>query len=111
MTEDLVSYHSTTIIDAYPNSLPCIPCDILYSIKLKVHVFTSFKLNIRLDLEFVFHRLENIVGIEENAGNQHFLLFPQCVQKTFSSGGGGSSKVSLCGEGLNYQTENLLCSR
>ena len=23
---------------------------------------------------------ENIVGKEENAGNQHFLLFPQCFQ-------------------------------
>ena len=23
---------------------------------------------------------ENIVGKEENAGNQHFLLFPQCCQ-------------------------------
>ena len=26
-------------------------------------------------------RVENIVGKEENAGNQHFLLFPQCFQK------------------------------
>ena len=27
-----------------------------------------------------FNSLENIVGKEENAGNQHFLLFPQCFQ-------------------------------
>ena len=29
----------------------------------------------------VCHMVENIVGNGENAGNQHFLLFPQCFQK------------------------------
>ena len=29
----------------------------------------------------VFHRVENIVGKGENAGYQHFLLFPQCFEK------------------------------
>ena len=28
-----------------------------------------------------FDRAENIVGKEENASYQHFLLFPQCFQK------------------------------
>ena len=28
----------------------------------------------------VFHRVENIVGNGENAGHQHFLLFPLCFQ-------------------------------
>ena len=28
-----------------------------------------------------FDRLENIVRKGENAGYQHFLLFPQCFQK------------------------------
>ena len=28
----------------------------------------------------VFDRVENIVGKGENAGHQHFLLFPQCFQ-------------------------------
>ena len=32
---------------------------------------------------FVFDRIENIEGKGENAGNQHFLLFPQCFQKAF----------------------------
>ena len=32
----------------------------------------------------VFDRIENIVGKGENAGSKHFLLFPQCFQKTFS---------------------------
>ena len=29
---------------------------------------------------FVFDRVKNIVGKGENAGFQHFLLFPQCFQ-------------------------------
>ena len=29
----------------------------------------------------VFDNVKNIVGKRENAGNQHFLLFPQCFQK------------------------------
>ena len=29
----------------------------------------------------VFDRVENIVGKGENAGHQHFLLFPQSVEK------------------------------
>ena len=28
----------------------------------------------------VFDRVENIVGKGENAGYQHFLLFPQCFE-------------------------------
>ena len=31
-------------------------------------------------LKFVFGRVENIVEKRENAGYQHFLLFPQCFQ-------------------------------
>ena len=29
----------------------------------------------------VFDRIENSVGKGENAGYQHFLLFPQCFEK------------------------------
>ena len=29
----------------------------------------------------VFDRVENIVELGQNAGYQHFLLFPQCFQK------------------------------
>ena len=32
-------------------------------------------------LKLALHRVENIVENGENAGNQHFLLFPQCFQK------------------------------
>ena len=41
---------------------------------------------------FVLNGVENILGKGENAGNQHFLLFPQCFQ---------SQKCGLCGKGLN----------
>ena len=32
---------------------------------------------------FVSDREENIVGKEENASYQHFLLYPQCLKKPF----------------------------
>ena len=32
---------------------------------------------------FAFDKVENIVEKGENAGYQHFLLFPQCFQKSF----------------------------
>ena len=35
---------------------------------------------------FVSHRVENIVRKGENADKQHFLLFPQHLQKTFPYG-------------------------
>ena len=41
--------------------------------------------------------VENIAGKRENAGHQHFLLFPQCFQKVSVS---GSVKSGLCGKGL-----------
>ena len=37
-------------------------------------------------LKLVLGGIENIVGKGENAGNQHFLLFPQCFQKPSLSG-------------------------
>ena len=37
-------------------------------------------------MKFVLGRVENIVGKRENAGNQHFLCFPQCFQKLSSPG-------------------------
>ena len=43
------------------------------------------KLNVTQNVKVVFHRIDNIVGKEEIAGYQHFLLFPQCFQKPFSS--------------------------
>ena len=39
------------------------------------------KVNVNEKLKFVLRRVENIVEKGENAGHQHFLLFPQCFQK------------------------------
>ena len=45
-------------------------------------------------LKVVFHSVENIVRKGENAGYQHFLLFPQCFQKAFYLGAGGGRQNS-----------------
>ena len=39
----------------------------------------------KLDITYIcfFKSVENMVGKGENAGLQHFLLFPQCFQKYF----------------------------
>ena len=50
------------------------------------------KINVTEKLKFVLRRVENIVGKGENAGYQHFLLFPQCFQKASFQ---GSLKVGI----------------
>ena len=44
------------------------------------------KINVTQNLKFVLGRIENILGKEENAGYQYFLLFPQCFQNACFSG-------------------------
>ena len=44
----------------------------------KLKAFADDKLNVTQSVKVAIHRIENIVGKEENAGYQHFLLFPQC---------------------------------
>ena len=58
----------------------------------KLKAFADNKLNVTQNVKVVFHRIENVVGKEENAGYQHFPLFPQCFQKAFSS---SASKVII----------------
>ena len=41
---------------------------------------------------FLFDRAENTLGKGENAGDQYFLLYPQCFPKPSSS---GSLKVGI----------------
>ena len=41
---------------------------------------------------FFFDRIENFVGKGENAGYQHFLLFPKCFPKVSDT---GSSKFVI----------------
>ena len=47
----------------------------------KVKVLADNKINVAQMMISGFDRAENIVGKGENAGYQHFLLFPQCFQK------------------------------
>ena len=58
----------------------------------KLKAFADDKLKVTTKFNVVFHRIENIAGKEENAGFQHFLLFPQCFQNAFSS---SASKVVI----------------
>ena len=46
----------------------------------------------------VFDKVENIVGKGENAGYQHFFLFPQCILKRLLS-----QKVSFCGKWVDHK--------
>ena len=47
----------------------------------KLKAFADDTVNVTEKLKFDLGRVENIVGKGENAGYQHFLLFPQCFQK------------------------------
>ena len=70
-------YSSTRRFNPLPDdTILCLP---------KVRAFADDKLNVTQNIKDVFHRIESIVGKEENAGYQHFLLFKQCFQKAFSS--------------------------
>ena len=47
----------------------------------KLKAFADDTSNLIEKLKFVLGKVENIVGKGENAGHQHFLLFPKCFQK------------------------------
>ena len=70
--------------------------------------FTDNKLNVTQNIRVVLHRIENIVGKEENAGYQHFLFshnvffkrrFPPVHQKS-----------SLCRKGLKGFLNSVVTS-
>ena len=48
----------------------------------KLKAFADDNSNVAQMVQFFWDRVENIVGKGENAGYQHFLLFPQCFQKS-----------------------------
>ena len=52
----------------------------------RLKAFANDKINVTKKLKFVLGRVENIIGKGENAGNQHFLLFPQCFQNASYTG-------------------------
>ena len=47
----------------------------------KLKAFADDNLKAAKMMISLYDRVENIVGKKENAGSQHFLLFPQCFQK------------------------------
>ena len=61
-------------------------------LETKLKAFADDKINEAQMMISVFDRVENIAGKGENAGYQHFLLFPQCFQKASSL---GSLKVGI----------------
>ena len=50
----------------------------------KLKGFADNKIDVNGILKFGLGRVENIVGKGENAGYQHFLLFPKMFSKAFS---------------------------
>ena len=48
----------------------------------KLKALADNKIKVTEILKIILGRVENIVRKGENAGYQHFLLFPQCFQKT-----------------------------
>ena len=50
----------------------------------KLKAFADEKLKVAQMMNSVFDREENTVGKGENAGYQHFILFPQCFPETSS---------------------------
>ena len=58
--------------------------------------------------KFVLGGVENIVGKGENAGYQHFLLFPQCFQKASFS---RSLKVVLVWQRLHRMSSECINSQ
>ena len=58
----------------------------------KLKAFADNKLNVTKMMISLYDRVENTVGKGENAGYQHFLLYPQCFPKPSSL---GSLKVRI----------------
>ena len=52
----------------------------LWAYPTRKHLQTTYQNVARMAITLL-NMVENIVGKEENAGHQHFLLFPQCFQK------------------------------
>ena len=75
-TLSVVSSISCAIFNSLPNN------NVLDWTKFKALLRT----NVATIIISVFDRVENNVGKGENAGYQHFLLFPQCFQKYSFSG-------------------------
>ena len=49
-------------------------------------VFADEKIKMAKNLKFAYEGVEKNVGKGENAGYQHFVLFPQCSQRSYFLG-------------------------
>ena len=61
----------------------------------KLKAFAEDRIDLAQMMISVFNRIENIVGEGENAGYQHFLLFPQCFRKVFFLGSLAEPYISV----------------
>ena len=68
--------------DRFTTGFYSLPLDEIVN-KSKLNASADDKINVTQKLKFKLGKVENIVGKRENAGCQHFLLFPQCFQKAF----------------------------
>ena len=66
---------------SYKYDVPLPNNKILDLSKLKANADDKILVNVIEKLKPDFRRVENVVGIRENVGYQHFLLFLQCFQK------------------------------
>ena len=76
-------------IRASANTFTLHPFNSLQTTKIWTSLLKAFadsNINVNQELKFALGKVENIVGKAENAGNQHFLLFPQSFQKALSTG-------------------------
>ena len=69
-----------SISTPYGSSFNPLPNDKLLD-WFKLKAFADDNLKVIKLMIYVLDRVENIVGKGENAGYQHFLLFPRCFQK------------------------------
>ena len=74
----LVQSESISFPDCKSNTLP--NCEIWDLTELKA--FADDNINVAQKVKLALGMVENIVRKGENAGYQHFLLFPQCFKKT-----------------------------
>ena len=73
----------------------------------KSKAFADDKINVIQKLKFLLNMIENIVGKGENAGYQHFLLFPQCFLHSSLS---ASLRVEIRWSQVKHLSELLVFS-
>ena len=90
-----------SLLDSIDYSLP----DNKFWATTKLKAFEDNKFIFAKMLITLFDRVENIAGKGENAGYQHFLLFPKCFQKAYFT---GPLKVRIVWQGGKDPTECLV---